>query len=68
MSETKSWYLHTALVERHWRRWPFEAMRECGPAVQTLGGVLKRLAKSTFASAKAIFCFARLPLADSSKD
>ncbi len=63
MNETKVWWLHTALVERYWFKWPFEVMRQCGPAVQTLGAILQFTNKSTFASAESIAEKARLPLA-----
>lgn len=48
-------------LDEHWMKLPLEAMREVGPAVQTLGGLLSVTNGQTFASLDKIAGAARLP-------
>lgn len=45
-----------------WLKLPLAAMRDAGPATQTLGGLLKITSKETYSSAEAIARSSRLPL------
>ena len=54
-------------LESGWLKLPFAVMRDVGPAVQTLGGLLKITNQETFTSATAIAESARLPLATARK-
>lgn len=53
--------LYNSLSEE-WIKLPFAVMRECGPAAQTLGGLLKLTDKETFSSVKKIAETSRLPV------
>jgi hypothetical protein len=46
-----------------WLKLPLAVMRDAGPAVQTLGGLLKVTSKQTFSAVSAIAGKARLPVA-----
>lgn len=48
-------------LDQEWIRLPFEAVREVGPAAQTLGGILKVTNRETFARLDKIADAARLP-------
>lgn len=50
-----------SLEHFNWLKLPFECMRECGPAVQTLGGLLRITGRQTFVSTEAIADRAYLP-------
>lgn len=49
-------------LDLEWIKLPLEAMREVGPAVQTLGGLLRITKRETFVSAARIAERARLPV------
>lgn len=50
-----------------WIKVPYSVMRDVGPAVQTLGGLLRITTKQTFVPLSAIATSARLPLATARK-
>lgn len=56
-----------ASLRQEWLKLPLAAMRDVGPAVQTLGGLLKLTRRETFSKIREIATKARVPVATARK-